>query len=536
MYCFDIPPKHTAGTFWFHAHRHGSTGLQLSSGMAGALIIDPGVAGGLDDIPEIKEVMKNGGERILVFQQLQYSLLPDKTGVVTEFDVYGTGTATNTLKANLINGEYAPVFEMKCGEIQRWRCVHGGIDSTLNLGIGKDNGQGDLDPNSLWKQHEIAVDGLPLACMTTQSHTILQPGYRSDLLIQAPDQEGDYLFASLKVSPTQSLRRVSQSVTPLARIRVKGNMNPMKLPNKDAIGKYSLKSIDEKELFNRQPVKFEFDADSLPFTINKTPFDRDHPGVCPRLGTAEEWSLYSTVGDHPFHVHVNPFEVVTKDVNGNITSRIWRDTIFFREGESPTFIRMRFEDYPGKTVLHCHNLKHEDQGMMMAVQIVGKAPPTRCDPQITGLRSLPQKAPAWALTDAGLRNHSLENLKGQNHLLVFNRGSACVHCRRQLDAISKHYSKFAQAKTSIIAISPESPQELETATKLYRSLNSSSFLLLSDEKGRVFRDYGCNNGNILHGTFLVDAAGQVVWQAVGDEPYMDIDEILNQCLKHSDNR
>ena len=34
-FCFDIPANHVAGTFWFHAHCHGSTALQLTSGMAG---------------------------------------------------------------------------------------------------------------------------------------------------------------------------------------------------------------------------------------------------------------------------------------------------------------------------------------------------------------------------------------------------------------------------------------------------------------------------------------------------------------------
>src|SRR5262249_37783533 len=42
--CYDIPTTHMPGTFWFHAHRHGSTALQLSSGMAGALIVEPGQA------------------------------------------------------------------------------------------------------------------------------------------------------------------------------------------------------------------------------------------------------------------------------------------------------------------------------------------------------------------------------------------------------------------------------------------------------------------------------------------------------------
>src|SRR5262249_52697334 len=38
-YEYKIPPEHPAGTFWYHSHRHGSTAIQVSSGMAGALIV-----------------------------------------------------------------------------------------------------------------------------------------------------------------------------------------------------------------------------------------------------------------------------------------------------------------------------------------------------------------------------------------------------------------------------------------------------------------------------------------------------------------
>jgi FtsP/CotA-like multicopper oxidase with cupredoxin domain len=38
-YVYNLPPDHPAGTFWYHSHRHGSTALQVSSGMAGALIV-----------------------------------------------------------------------------------------------------------------------------------------------------------------------------------------------------------------------------------------------------------------------------------------------------------------------------------------------------------------------------------------------------------------------------------------------------------------------------------------------------------------
>jgi len=39
-YVYDIPGNHMGGTFWYHAHHHGSTFLQVSSGAFGLIIID----------------------------------------------------------------------------------------------------------------------------------------------------------------------------------------------------------------------------------------------------------------------------------------------------------------------------------------------------------------------------------------------------------------------------------------------------------------------------------------------------------------
>ena len=39
-YVIHVPRNHPSGTFWYHAHVHGSTALQVASGMEGALIIE----------------------------------------------------------------------------------------------------------------------------------------------------------------------------------------------------------------------------------------------------------------------------------------------------------------------------------------------------------------------------------------------------------------------------------------------------------------------------------------------------------------
>jgi FtsP/CotA-like multicopper oxidase with cupredoxin domain/peroxiredoxin len=534
--CIDIPFDHIAGTFWIHAHRHGSTALQLSSGMAGALIVDPGTKGGLDQVPEIAAAMKEGREKVLVFQQLLYSLKRDGLGQVTEQDVYG-GTATNRL--TLINGQYAPLIEMRPCEVQRWRCIHAGIDSTLNLAVGTDPGSGQPDLKDPWDLHELAADGIPRYRMASNKNILLQPGYRSDFLLRAPAQLGDYILTSAPVSAAKALRRTAQPPITLARVRVVGIPNPMRLPDPSVTAKYAPRPIKDNELFNRIPYVLVFKADSPAFTINGQEFDRDRVDLCPRLGTAEEWTLKSELDTHPFHIHVNPFEVIKKDAAGKIVSRVWKDTIIFdKDDPEPTYIRSRFEDFPGKTVLHCHNLVHEDQGMMMAIRFVGKATrKSRCVPKVRGgLGQLPAKAPPWSLADAENRIHGGGPIAGKARLLVFYWGLGCIHCRRQLISLASHREALADAKIKVVAIGPDSPEELKKALAIKGVADSIPFLLLADPSLEAFRKYGCFDGTVLHGVFLIDDRGVVHWQYVGDEPFMDVDDLLNRCRALSQKR
>ncbi|NEQ62957.1 MAG: multicopper oxidase domain-containing protein [Moorea sp. SIO4A1] len=77
QYEYNLPPEHPAGTFWYHPHVHGSTALQVSSGMAGALIVRGDRLPTLlhnGDIDTLLEKPKGTQmpENILVFQQIPY--------------------------------------------------------------------------------------------------------------------------------------------------------------------------------------------------------------------------------------------------------------------------------------------------------------------------------------------------------------------------------------------------------------------------------------------------------------------------------
>ena len=105
------------------------------------------------------------------------------------------------------------------------------------------------------------------------------------------------------------------------------------------------------------------------------------------LDTAEEWTIINaTVGiAHPFHIHVNPFQIVELFDPATMTEPlklsppfVWWDTFAIPAGVSkngkmvPGYFKMRtrFVDYTGMYVQHCHILAHEDRGMMQLIEVV----------------------------------------------------------------------------------------------------------------------------------------------------------------------
>jgi spore coat protein A len=74
--------------------------------------------------------------------------------------------------------------------------------------------------------------------------------------------------------------------------------------------------------------------------------------------------------NHPIHIHDVMFQILT--INGAAppaTHRGWKDTVNVPAGGNARVI-MKFTDYTGKYVLHCHNLEHEDNSMMARFDVV----------------------------------------------------------------------------------------------------------------------------------------------------------------------
>ncbi len=357
-YCFQVPEFHPAGTFWYHAHVHGSTGLQVMNGLAGALIIEE---------PEGQQVAREAKDVVWMIQEIM--------GREAE-KLYSCG---HPHSLSTVNGKVKPGLRMRPGEVQRWRFINAtatpGGYAILELLDGNDKPQ---------EISVIAIDGYPLRRMRKAKNYNLPPGGRVDFLVRVM-RPGQYrMFKKRFQGQSQDQE--------LAFIDVEGKPANMKLPERLPPLSSFLDPINDNEISRRRTVRFQICPDQArgdtckhfpdakvcsgdepvnnAFLIDGKSFDPDRIDHSIKLGTAEEWEIINETGaEHPFHIHINHFQEVREGVAPK--DWIWRDTISLPK-DGAVKIRSRFRNYPGRFLLHCHILLHSDLGMMQTVEVVGK--------------------------------------------------------------------------------------------------------------------------------------------------------------------
>ena len=79
---------------------------------------------------------------------------------------------------------------------------------------------------------------------------------------------------------------------------------------------------------------------------------------------------------HSFHIHVNPFQIVSqnKGISGQLAIEDlevgdWRDTVQIPAGGNVT-LRMKNRDFTGVFPFHCHVTAHQGIGMIQMVEVV----------------------------------------------------------------------------------------------------------------------------------------------------------------------
>jgi FtsP/CotA-like multicopper oxidase with cupredoxin domain len=496
LYEIAIPADHPPGTFWYHGHKHGAVAAQVSSGMAGAIIVE----GGLDDVPKIAAMR----ERTLVLQQIPYVKNGDAPGVVEiqyADQMFGPGTwrrlQVNRGLGTTINGVRIPTIEMAPGEIQRWRLIHAGVRERIGLRFI----DADASPITL---HEIAADGLAYGVLKSVREVELYPAYRSDVLVSAPTTPGEYYLIDASAPASRSLNGIPDITSQLAKVVVRGNPVSMSLPDPDDLPR-ALRPIETNEITGSQTAAYAIKFPPLRFTIDDRSFSSSFTRKL-NLGDVEEWTLSTARFGHPFHIHVNPFYVTEiRDGSGALLGQnIWRDTVFIPPGGSVT-MRTRYERFTGAFVQHCHILDHEDQGMMERIEILNRR----------GDVELDVADEALTLVDAAA--------DGQVAVAIFSMGPGCPSCRAQIGKYAARAYDFRRAGAKLISISGKGATTRDTQNPLLRGVT-----FLADptyDEHRRLGAYGDNGP--LHAVVVLDSKGKPYWRTADDTPFYDVDAVLD---------
>ncbi|MEO8838766.1 MAG: multicopper oxidase domain-containing protein, partial [Herbaspirillum sp.] len=362
-----IPLDHTNGIYWYHPHLHGSSNVQVSSGMFGAILIrDPNDH--FISSPDIRE-------RVMFVHKL--NLTAD--GKTESF--YDSVRAATS--AFLINGAYQPTIVLRPGEVQNWHFVNSSSFFPFNP---------VLDGHTLW---HYAKDGnvfdhkfKPINRETSTQFgnqqwpgNAIYPGGRHSVVIKASTVPGTYYLRAALAPSSESKEEI------VARIVVEGMPIATALPSAADLPRYTdhipitdeelaegggktrslvlaILASDSSNLNLPIPAGEEWfvpEGDGLDdfknlvfasgtFGSKLSPFQSDLTVTQKvALKAVEEWTIYNmNAYPHPFHIHVNDSYVIK--VNGEAVTPFWADTIPlapYGTENKPTSVtfRMRFTDF-----------------------------------------------------------------------------------------------------------------------------------------------------------------------------------------------
>ena len=426
-YEYHIPADHPAGTFWYHPHLHGSSALQQGGGMAGALIVQP-----VDPTYLPPELAAMGEGEVLVLQHLCFytnGKHQSPNPYVNHMNVHAySGDRLDPRPAfkhdpatangyYLVNGVYQPTIVLATGAMQPgsfklFRFVGASVSAFLELGIvphrtaqssssnsssSSSNGSRSISKASanghgcdIWV---VAKDGIYVDTAYHNQRPLLVPGSRLDVAVRC-NASGSYDIISQPDAPYDTDLEPNTIVYSgvLATFVVAGAQTtmrpPSQLPARPAyMADLSRSAVGPAQqfdvIFYTPGGAFTYGPPYPPYQINGQSFhDKDTFVRNLTLGRIEEWQVQIDANEmdssnHPFHLHVNPFQVVGIGWNNASVMDIrlgeWRDTLPIPGDQAPSgaSLTLRFmpDTFTGRALLHCHMTPHIDLGMAAVTHI-----------------------------------------------------------------------------------------------------------------------------------------------------------------------
>lgn len=341
----DQPPA----TLWYHPHLHGRTAEHVHRGLAGLLLVDdpdgapPGLPStyGVDDVPVIIQDRTFVGGR----------MVSGATSVLSP-----TGPLGRTV---VVNGTIGPYLDVTTQTV-RLRLLNASLARVYAIGMA-DGRAFDL----------VGVDGGLLTESRPVTSVQLSPGDRAEVVVtMVPGERVVLRSAPPRLGAGAITNRFAGGDDRLDILELRAAARLMPSPPLPA----TLAPADPPATDGPVTRQFTLAGDK----VNGRAMDMGRIDAVVLRDRDEVWEVTNTdATPHNVHIHGVQFRVVAttsrrgvEPVPAELTG--WQDTVFVPPGHSHRialrFARLAASEAP--YMLHCHLLRHEDNGMMAQIAVV----------------------------------------------------------------------------------------------------------------------------------------------------------------------
>lgn len=391
-YDYEFTVRNRGGTYWYHTHAHGLTAKQAYNGLASFFLVDDDdqrrlvkaldLQLGVTDLPLVIQDKQFDAQGKLRYQPNAQESMMGWLGdiVLANLTPNAVQTVTpRTYRLRLLNGSNARIYR-------------------LAFVTGKKQ----------LKFTVIGTDGGLIERPETVAEAFLAPGERLDVLFDAGQaQPGtDIFLKSLAFDPMEN-EGAAGAMPAMAGMdhgagHASASMDSPRLPlgvefnvlklsvtaGERIVAKLpaTLSKVSAIPTQNATKRKIELSLQDMRFLINGRTFDMDEIAFEVKRGAVEIWSISNPAQGmpHPMHLHGFSFQVLERlNSPPQVSSSArfgkgrtagdlgWKDTVLVWPGETVRIAIDFAHDFPGAQtyLLHCHNLEHEDAGMMINFRV-----------------------------------------------------------------------------------------------------------------------------------------------------------------------
>jgi suppressor of ftsI/bilirubin oxidase len=386
-YDYDFKVSNRGGTYWYHTHAHELTAEQAYRGLASFFLVDDDdqrrVSKALDlqlgvtDLPLVIQDKQFDAQGKLLYRPSAHEAMMGWLGDIVLANLTPNAVQTvapRTYRLRLLNGSNARIY--------RLAFVKG--ETALNFTV-------------------IGTDGGLIERPETVTEAFLAPGERLDVLFDAGQaQPGEDVFLRSLAFDAMENEGPTGGMGGMGMGRMMASMSSSRLPLGHAFNVLKLSVAAGERVVAKLPAtlsqvkpiategaaqrKIELSMGQMRFLINGRTFRMDEIAFDVKRGAVEIWSISNpALGmPHPMHIHGFSFQVqerlnsppqlsaAARFGNGRTVSDLgWKDTVLVWPGETVRIAIDFAHDFPGDQtyLFHCHNLEHEDGGMMINFRV-----------------------------------------------------------------------------------------------------------------------------------------------------------------------